>query len=81
MLGDLSDSDNEWMNKDKEDKQASNYIAFAIAPNVEGRVMEKNIRLLRNYLHLNLYTTIFEEDSQSLSTEVPTWSEVLLQCQ
>ncbi len=40
--------------------------------------MEKNIPLLRNF---NPYTAIFEEDSQSLSTEVPTWSAVLLQCQ
>jgi hypothetical protein len=43
-------------------------------------VMEKNLPLLRNYLHLNPYTALFEEDSQSISTEVPTWSAVLLQC-
>jgi hypothetical protein len=81
LLGDLSDSDNEWIYKDKEDKQASNNIAFAIGPNVEGRVMAKNISLPRNYLHLNPYTAIFEEDSKSLPTEVPTWSAVVLQYQ
>jgi hypothetical protein len=81
LLGDLSDLDNEWIYKDKEDKQASNNIAFVIGPNVEGRVMAKSLPLLHSYLHLNPYTAIFEEDSKYLPTELPTWSAVLLQYQ
>jgi RNA polymerase-binding transcription factor DksA len=81
VLGDLSDSENEWLCKDNEDKQASNNIAFAIGPKVEGRVLEKNVPLLRNFLHLNPYTAIFEEIPKSLPTEVPTWSAALLQYQ
>ncbi len=85
VLGNLSDSDNEWINKyDGEDTEASNNIAFAIGPRVPGRVMEKSITRLTHYNHTNSYAVLLNEELESdhLSpTEFPTWSAVLLQYQ
>jgi hypothetical protein len=77
----LWDSDDDWLD-DGENKEATNYLAFAIGPTRDEKVRPKQTPLLSDFISYNQYAILQEiQEGEDLPTTPQTWTTILLQAQ